>query len=213
MDPSSEILHRVSLAELGSFAETLRQALVAAGVPATEQAAVWRACVRANCAGCGVRPGREVLVACLMASEPADPVIAAGCRHLRQGYCVTDGCKARFYEFTFAPHPAVDWAKIQWPAPVRADGPVSEVTLVNVAGDAARSALRRAMTRVRRTVTRHIFNPQRLWKMAALLGLLGALLFYRQWITGGHIPFFREEKELTGTVEMLGELPADDPPE
>ena len=213
MDPSAEILHRVSLAELGPFAETLRQALVAADVPATEQAAVWRACVRANCAGCGVRPGREVLVACLTSSEPTDPLIAAGWRHLRLGYCVTDGCKARFYEFTFAPHPDLDWAKIAWPAPGLSGGPVSEVTLADVAGAAARSTLRRALARVRRTVTRQIFNPQRVWKVAALLGLLGALLFYRQWITGGHIPFFREEKDLTGSGEMLGELPADDPPE
>ena len=213
MCPSSEILHRVSLTELGPFAETLRQALAAAGVPATEQAAVWRACVRANCAGCGVRPGREVLVACLTAGGPVGPLSAAGLRHLRQGYCVTDGCKARFYEFTFAPHPALDWAKIAWPAPLLAGGPVSEATLADVAGDAARSALRRAMARVRRTVTRRIFNPQRVWKVAALLGLLGALVFYRQWITGGHIPFFREEKNFTGSAEMLGELPAADPPE
>ena len=213
MAPSSEIQQRVNLAELGSFADTLRRALVAAGVPATEQAAVWRACVGANCAGCGVRPGREVLVACLTSSEPADPLSAAGWRHLRQGYCVTDGCKARFYEFTFAPHPALDWAKIAWPAPGLSGGPVSEVTLAAVAGAAARSALRRALARVRRTVTRQIFNPQRVWKVAALLGLLGALLFYRQWITGGHLPFFREEKDFTGSVEMIGELPADDPPE
>lgn len=213
MAPSSEIQQRVNLAELGSFADTLRRALVAAGVPATEQAAVWRACVGANCAGCGVRPGREVLVACLTSSEPADPLSAAGWRHLRQGYCVTDGCKARFYEFTFAPHPALDWAKIEWPAPGLSGGPVSEVTLAAVAGAAARSALRRARWRLTRALTQWVFNPRRLGKVLALLGLLGALVLYRQWFTGGHIPFLREEKSFTGGAEMLGEPPADDSPE
>lgn len=180
---------KVALAQLVPFARNARAALTRAGIADLEHLAVFQAHVTARCCGCDARPSPEVLGALLAGAEldagrPAEEV-----GRLRQGYCLRSGCDSHFYELAFTPHPAVDWKVI---------GVAVETAAPRAAGGlvVGKAVARKTAQAVRAQLT---------WKLAAAVGLLLALLAWRQWWTGGSIPFFREAK--TFTSEGLGPEP------
>jgi hypothetical protein len=186
MSAPAPIARKVALAQLASFARNARAALTQAGIADLEHAGVFRAHVAARCCGCDARPSPEVLGALLAGAELDAGRPAEELERLRQGYCLRLGCESRFYELTFTPHPAVDWSAIG--VEVETDAPRPAGGLVVGTAQAVRAQLT--------------------WKLAVVVALLLAVLAWRQWWTGGSIPFFREAK--TFTSEGLGPEPMTD---
>lgn len=193
MSSPASHLRRIGLEQLVPFARNARAALTSAGVADLEQLAVFQAHVTARCCGCDARPSSEVLGALLVGAELEAGRPAEELGRLRQGYCLRAGCGSRFYELSFVPHPAVDWAAVGTAAaqPGGAEG-ASQPALGEL-------ILRQTWQAVRAQLT---------WQLAAVVALLLAVLVWRQWWTGGSIPFFREAK--TFTSEGLGAEPMGD---
>lgn len=189
MSTPAPFTRKVALAQLVPFARNARVALTSAGIADLEHAGVFRAHVTARCCGCDARPSPEVLGALLAGAELDAGQPAGELGRLRQGYCLRLGCESRFYELTFVPHPAMDWAAVG--TDMRPDTPQGSAGLA--IGEAV-------VHKTARTV-----RAQLTWKLAAAVGLLLVLLVWRQWWTGGSIPFFREAR--TFTSEGLGSEP------
>lgn len=187
---------KVALAQLVPFARNARATLTRAGIADLEHLGVFQSHVAARCRGCDARPSPEVLGALLAGAELDAGRAAEELGRLRQGYCLRPGCEARFYELAFTPHPAVDWQAIGVEA--EADAPRPAVGLA-VGGAAARKTARAV-------------RAQLTWKLAAVVALLLALLAWRQWWTGGSIPFFREAKTFTSEGVAPEPMSADDDP-
>ena len=194
MSTSAPITRKLPLAQLAAFACNARAALSQAGVEDLEHAGVFRLHIAARCCGCDARPSPEVVTAlftgaALEAIRPAQELA-----RLREEYCLRKDCKSRFYELTFAPHPLVDWAAIGTDS--QPGSPQASVSLA-VGGAVVRSTARAV-------------RAQLSWKLAAAAALLIALLAWRQWWTGGSIPFFREAKTFTSEGIAPEPIPSDD---
>ncbi|KAF0178262.1 MAG: hypothetical protein FD161_2009 [Limisphaerales bacterium] len=193
MSASAPITRKLALAHLAPFARNARAALAQAGIADLAHAGVLQTHVAARCCLCDARPSPEVVGALFTGAELAAGRSAEELARLRQEYCLRIGCESRFYELTFAPHPAVKWAAIG--TEVQADAPNAPVGLT--VGEVV----------VRKTA--QSVRAQLSWRLAAVVMLLLALLAWRQWWTGGSIPFFREAR--TFTSEGVGPEPmADD---
>lgn len=194
MPDLAPIVRKLALAQLAAFARNARAALAQAGIPDLEHAGVFRTHIAARCCGCDARLSPEVVAAlftgaALQAGRPAD-----GLARLREEYCLRTGCESRFYELTFSPHPLVDWAAIGTDS--QPDSPQASVNLA-VGGAVVRTTARAV-------------RAQLSWKLAAAVALLLALLAWRQWWTGGSIPFFREAKTFTSEGIAPEPIPSDD---
>jgi hypothetical protein len=193
MSTPASISRQLALQQLVPFAHSLRAALSNAGVAEPDHMAVCQTRITARCCGCEARPSSEVLGALLVGTELAAGRPAEELGRLRHGYCLRTGCESRFYELTFVAHPAVDWAAVGTAAaqPSAATG-AAHPTL-------AAMLWRKIWPAVRAQLT---------WNLAAVIALLLALIVWRQWWTGGSIPFFREAR--TFTSEGVGPEPVVD---
>jgi hypothetical protein len=189
MNATAPIVRKLGLAQLTPFARNARSALSQAGIADLEHAAAFQSHITARCCVCDARPSPEVVGALLTGAELEAGRPAEELARLRQEYCLRAGCESRFYELTFTPHPAVNWAAIGTDA--QPESPHVSVGL----------AVGEAMVRK----TAQAVRTQLTWKLAAALVFLLALLAWRQWWTGGSIPFFREAK--TFTSEGVGAEP------
>ena len=194
MSTPRPIVRKLAIAQLASFARNARAALSQAGIADLEHAEVFRSHVTARCCGCDAHTSPDVVAAlftgaALEAGRPAD-----GLARLREEYCLRPNCESRFYELTFTPHPLVDWAAIGTDS--KLDSPQASVNLA-VGGAVVRTTARAV-------------RAQLSWKLAAAVALLLALLVWRQWWTGGSIPFFREAKIFTSEGVGPEPIPSDD---
>lgn len=192
MSAPAPVARKLALAHLAPFARNARAALAQAGIADLEHAGVFRTHIAARCCLCDARLTPEVVAALFTGAELETSRPAEELARLRQEYCLRAGCESRFYELTFAPHPTVNWAAIG--TETLPDAPHASVGLA--VGEAV---VRKTARTVRAQLT---------WKLAAALVLLLALLVWRQWWTGGNIPFFREAK--TFTSEGVGPEPMTD---
>ncbi len=194
MTASTPIVRRLALAHLAAFARNARAALSQAGIADLDHAGIFNTHITARCCLCDALPSPEIVAALLTGAELEAGQPAEELSRLRQQYCLRAGCESRFYELTFAPHPAVNWAAIGTDA--QPDEPHASVGLV--VGEAV---VRKTAQAVRAQLT---------WKLAAAAALLLALLAWWQWWTGGSIPFFREAKTFTSEGVAPEPIPADD---
>lgn len=190
------LTRQISLAEFSGFGRNLRDALTCAGLSDGEQFAACETHLNARCAVCGMMVNGRALATAFLAAEAPEPSAADPLSRLRLGYCVDRSCSSGFYEFTFAPHPAVEWERIPLhrepdPAAVRPSEGLARVLARGLAEVVKANCNRRA---------------------AAALALLLALWIARQWVNGGRIPFIREPKTYTGSAsaEMSPSASADD---
>lgn len=181
MPAPAPIVRKLALGQLAPFARNARAALAQAGIADLEHAGVFQIHITARCCACDARLSPEVVAALFTGAELAAGRSAEELARLRQEYCLHAGCTSRFYEFTGTPHPAVDWAAIGADCQPEAPGP--SVGLA-VSGAVARK-------------TAQAIRTQLSWPLAAAAALLLALLLWRQWWTGGSIPFFREARPFT----------------
>ena len=196
MTAPAPIVRKLALAQLAPFAGNARAALVRVGVADWEHAGVFQAHLTARCWLCDARTAPEILAALFTVGEVPAGRPAEALARLRQAYCCHAGCESRFYELTCTPHPKVDWATIGTDA--RPEPSQSSVGL------AVSGAVMRQIT--------HAMRSQLTWKLAVGLALLVGLLAWRQWWTGGSIPFFRAAKTFTSEgVAPEPMLPDDDP--
>ncbi len=193
MSTPAPIAHKLALAHLATFARNARMALSQAGLADLEHGGTFQTHITARCCLCDARLTPEVVAALFTGAELEPSRPAEELARLRQEYCLRAGCESRFYELTFAPHPKVNWAAVGTEA--QPDAPHPSVGLA--VGEAV----------VRKTA--QSVRAQLSWRLAAVVMLLLALLAWRQWWTGGSIPFFREAR--TFTSEGVGPEPmADD---
>ena len=184
------IQRRIALATFPAFAQNLARAFAAAGIAPPEFVRTSADHLSATCVACGTRVDGRELGAVIAGEElPA----ASPLRQLGQGYCVKAGCRSGYYEFTFRPHPSVDWQQI---AVETAPEPVTDRPSVSTL------AARRVLENLRRQ-----FN----WRVGLGLLALFALLLWRQWWSGGRIPFLREGKTYISTEPMDPDVDTDDP--
>lgn len=190
MSSPAPLPRQVSLSQFSAFARNLAQALSAAGIAPRDTAATCATHLSAKCVICDARVDGRELAALIQGEElPATSPL----KRLPQGYCVNEGCKSSYYEFTCLPHPAVDWSKVGVAETMPPPEPPADTNW-------QAAALRAGWRRVADAFT---------WRFAAGLALLLALWIWRQWWTGGSIPFLREAK--TYTSESSGvELPVMD---
>lgn len=181
MSGPTSITRKLLLAQAGAFAYNVRTALSQAGVADLAHAQVFQSHVTARCCRCDARPSPELISAWLTGAELEAGGPTTELSRLRLAYCLRPGCDSRFYEFSFTPHSSVDWAAIR--ADAQPDSPPPSVGLA--VGGAMLSTAARAL------------REQLTWKLAFIMTLLLALLLWRQWWTGGSIPFFREAKTFT----------------
>ena len=194
MPNTAPTIRKLALTQLAAFARNARAALSQAGIADLEHVGVFRTHITARCCGCDARPSPEVVAAlftgaALEAGRPAD-----GLARLREEYCLRSDCESHFYELTFTPHPLVDWAAIGTDS--QSSSPQVSVNRA-VGGAVVRS-------------TASAIRAQLSWKLAATVALLIALLAWRQWWTGGSIPFFREAKTFTSEGIAPEPIPSDD---
>lgn len=178
MNATAPHTRKLALGQLATFARNARAALSQAGIVDLDHAGVFQKHLSARCCLCDTRASSAVVGALftgatLEAGRPAEELA-----RLRQEYCLRLGCDSRFYELTFAPHPAVNWTAIGTEAPTEAPPAY--------AGLAVGSAV---VSKAAQTV-----RGQFSWRLVAVAVALLALLAWRQWWTGGSIPFFREAK-------------------
>lgn len=189
MSASAPVARKLALGQLAPFARNARAALSQAGIADLEHAKVFQTHITARCCACDARPSPEVVGALFAGAELEAGRSAEELARLRQEYCLRAGCESRFYELTFARHPAVNWAVIG--TEMQPDASHAPVGLA--VGEAV----------VRKTA--QSVRAQMSWRLVAAALLLLALLAWRQWWTGGSIPFFREAK--TFTSEGVGAEP------
>ncbi len=194
MSTSAQMVRKLALAQLAAFAGNARAALSQAGIPDLEHTGVFRSHVAARCCGCDARPLPEVVAALFTGAALEAGRPAAALARLREEYCLRAGCESRFYELTFTAHPLVDWAAVETDG--QRDSPQASVNLA-VGGAVVRSTARAV-------------RAQLSWKLAAAVALLLALLAWRQWWTGGSIPFFREARTFTSEGIAPEPIPLDD---
>ncbi len=194
MSASAPIIRKLALAQFAPFARNARAALARAGITDLEHVRVFQTHITARCCGCDARPSAEVVAALFVGSELEAGRPAEELARLRQEYCLRAGCESRFYELTFTPHPAVDWNAIGTDA--QPDAPHPSVGLA-----VGSAVVRKSAQTVRAQLT---------WKLAFAVALLLALLAWRQWWTGGSIPFFREAKTFTSEGIAPEPMSADD---
>ena len=174
---------QINLAHLADFGRNLRAAFIWAGIPAAEQAAVCETYFSAKCALCQKTVSGGVLAPVLLDTEtPASS--SGGLARLRMGYCMDRSCRASFYEFTFTPHPVVDWMQI--PLTPAATPPPAK------AGDSL-------LVPMVQTVTNWV-RAQITWRAAAALAAVLVLWAVHQWNSGGRIPIIREPKVFTSEM-------------
>ncbi len=188
---------QISLPLVAGFGGNLRDALDRASIRAADRAAVCESHVTARCALCGAEVSGGALVGVLLGTGTAEAMQSDRLSRLRLGYCVNPGCNSAYYEFTFEPHDAVDWAGIPTEkkerAPSNAPGGGIAITLAESASNA---------------IQRHLN-----WRTATILALLLAAWIARQWVTGGTIPIIREGKTYTSDVPPASDtMPDDEPP-
>lgn len=171
MPSSAPLKRQIKLAQFPGFARNVALALANAGIAPPDFTATCAAHLSARCALCEARvDGREL--AALVAAEELPET--SPLRRLAQGYCVSESCKSSYYEFTCAPHPTVDWLAISTEIKVEAPSPSEGL---------GELVLRQSARTLREQLT---------WKLTAAILVLAALLLWRQWWTGGSIPYFRE---------------------
>lgn len=192
MSTPASSTRKIAIAQLVPFARNARATLTRAGIADLEHLGVFQSHMAARCCGCDARPSPEVLGALLAGAEldagrPAEEV-----GRLRQGYCLRLGCESRFYELTFTPLPAVDWSAIGVEVETDAPRPAGGLVVGSAVARKTAQAVRAQLT----------------WKLAVVVALLLAVLAWRQWWTGGSIPFFREAR--TFTSEGLAPEPMTD---
>lgn len=192
MSASAPIARKLALGQLAPFARNARTALSQAGIADLEHAGVFQTHITARCCVCDARPSPEVVAALFTGATLEARRSTEELDRLRQEYCLRTGCESRFYELTFAPHPAVNWEAIGTDA--QPETPSASIGLA--VGEAV----------VRKTA--QSVRAQLSWRLVAAVVLLLALLAWRQWWTGGSIPFFREAK--TFTSEGVGPEPMTD---
>ena len=193
MPASAPIIRKLALAQLAPLARNARAALSQAGIADLEHAGIFQTHINARCCGCDARPSSEVVTALFSGAELEVSRPAEELARLRQEYCLRPGCESRFYEFTFTPHPAVDWNAIETDSEPETPRP-------SVGLSVGSAVVRQSARTVRAQLT---------WKFAAAVALLIALLAWRQWWTGGSIPFFREAKSFTSEGVAAEPLPDD----
>lgn len=194
MSHREPITRKLALTQLAPFAHGARAALSQAGVADLEHVRVFQTHVTARCCLCDARPSSEVLGALLTGAELEAGRPAEELARLRQEFCLRAGCESRFYELTFTPLPAVNWAAIGMDAQLKVPGP--SVALA-VSGAVVRT-------------TAQTIRAQLTWKLAAAVALLLALVLWRQWWTGGSIPLLREARPFSSEVSTPEPLSADD---
>jgi hypothetical protein len=151
------------------------------GIADLDHAAVFQSHIGLRCCGCDAQPSPAVVAALFTGGALETGRSAEELSRLRQEYCLRSGCDSRFYELTVAPHPSVDWADVGTES--LPEGPQTSV------GRAVGSAV---VDKAAQTV-----RAQFSWRLVAVGVALLALLVWRQWWTGGSIPFFREAKTFT----------------
>ncbi|MEQ2007423.1 MAG: hypothetical protein ABMA26_11550 [Limisphaerales bacterium] len=194
MQSAATIVRKLPLAQFPAFARNARAALSQSGIADLEHAGVFRSHIAARCCGCDTRPSPDVVAALFMGAALEVGRPADGLARLREEYCLRTDCESRFYELTFTPHPTVDWAAIQ--SNSQPDSPRASANMA-VGGAVVRTTAR-------------VVRAQLSWKLAAAVALLIALLAWRQWWTGGSIPFFREAKTFTSEGVGPEPIPSDD---
>jgi hypothetical protein len=195
MPESSALTRHVDLRGCTAFARNLIGALGATG--GGDLLPKIRAGVHAECPQCHMRlVGEEVLV--LAGAQEPDPAVSPKLHRLWQGYCGRNGCDANFYEFEFDPVAGVDWSALLGQMESAAPEAFTEPAAV-----AAEQAAVQA-DRKKRSMRRALLG----------VGVVLMLLFVRQWMSGGAIPFIREPRRFTAdpeTIPKLGETNAPPP--
>ena len=190
------LVRQINLTQFGSFGRNLRDTLIRAGVSPNELDAVVEAHLCARCVVCGAAVSGSDLAEVLLAPETAEPVATGRLARLHLGYCVGSGCKARYFEFSFAPHPAIDWTQIPALSQSGSEPRVRRASSIGLMARAAWQILMRQLT----------------WRVGAGVAVLLALWFLRQWTTGGSIPLIREPRTFTSEATTSGEpVPDADP--
>ncbi len=187
------LVRKLHLAQVPPFARNARAALAQTGVPDLDHAEFFRDHVGARCNQCDARPAAEVVGAWFTGAALEGSRAAEELARLRDGVCLRPSCSSVFYELTLTPATAVDWNKVT--AELPADTPPPSAGLA-VGGALAWKAGRAVRTRLT-------------WRLMAAGALLLALLAWRQWWTGGSIPFVREAKTFT-SENGNDTLPLDD---
>jgi len=175
----ADVIHRVDLPSLVSFASRLRERLRhAVGAEELVTPALSRS-VQITCPQCGLELTGEELDA-LAADDSGETTANAKVQRLRQGYCGRNGCNAFIYQFTFHPYPGVDWPALLGEARTTAPPGGTESTAATTAPAALPPDLRR----------------QRLLRILIGVGVVLLLFLARQWYySGGRIPFLREPRQ------------------
>ena len=191
----AELIHRVDLPSLVSFANRLRERLRnAVGADELATVALSRA-VQIACPQCNLELTTEDLCA-LTADDSGETTANAKVQRLRQGYCGRNGCNAFIYQFTFRPYPGVDWPAILGEARTAAPAGGTESTAATVAPAALPPALRR----------------QRVVRILIGVGIVLLLFLARQWYySGGRIPFIREPRKFQAAPPPSSTAPAPAP--
>ncbi len=184
------ITRQVSLAHLPDFGRNLCDAFARAGIRDGDRAAVCEMHLNAKCAVCRIAVNGRALAPVLLVPDTPNPSATDALSRLRMGNCVDRACSSAFYEFTFAPHPAIDWLEIS------VTRPEEEEPCQPTAGF-WRDAAQTVIEIVRRQLTRRV---------AIALAVLIALWMMRQWMNGGRIPVIREPKTYTGQLPPGAEL-------
>jgi hypothetical protein len=184
---------QVELSSCGAFVRALLRSLEDAGVRDEHLQQVLQEAVHPVCATCGLHLRAKDLIL-LSSSEAPDPAVDAKAHRLWQGYCGRSGCEARYYEFAFNPHPAVDWAGI-----LRAAEGLSIEDVPAKAAQPETAEMAEARLK-RRRLTRRVL---------AGAVVVAILLLARHWMTGGTIPFIREPADYQVDPTSVTDGPTD----
>ncbi|MBI3875421.1 MAG: hypothetical protein HY300_05585 [Verrucomicrobia bacterium] len=184
------IIRQISLAHLADFGRNLRDTLERAGIRDGEQFAVCEACLTARCAVCRTTINGRALAPVLLIAETPNPSATDALTRLRLGNCADRSCSSGYYEFTFIPHPAVDWMQIPVTSPASEQPRQPAAWLWIDAAQAIAETIRRQVT----------------WRVAVAFAILLVLWMVHQWTSGGRIPILREPKTYTGQMPAGAEL-------
>lgn len=189
------IVRKLPLAQLTPFARNARAALLRVGIADLEHSAAFESHIELRCCSCNAQPSPKVVAALFTGATLEAGRSAEELSRLRQEYCLRAGCDSRFYELTLAPHPSVDWA-----------GVGTESLAEEPHGSVGRAVGSAVVDKAAQTI-----RAQFSWRLVAVGVALLALLVWRQWWTGGSIPFFREAKTFTSEGMSADTDPDDEP--
>lgn len=174
------------LQKLGSFCQSLHEALAKAGLSPEQILGVFRTGLEGECVVCGGRVSGEELFA--LSQPPSADRASAKVGRLRRGDCACKGCNSFYYRLSFCTDRGVDWTQI-----------FSEADAIQ--REKTERATSRDSTTPPWTVVLMMQVPRYVW---VGLGAFMLLLFLRHWYIGGSIPLVRAPEQFQVDPEPAG---------